>query len=101
MGGKRQRAYPPEFRVQALEQLRVSGQSADEFGKAIGVSGQTLRNWRAQAQADAHGGGSGPLTSAEREELVGLRKEVNRLRQERDFLKKASAFFARESSSTK
>jgi transposase len=59
------------------------------------VSQQTLRNWRRQAQRDLGERDDGP-TSDEREELRRLRRENARLRQERDILKRATAFFARE-----
>jgi transposase len=60
------------------------------------VSQQTLRNWRAQAGVDRGEGPKGALTSEEREELRVLRREVRTLRMEREILKKAAAFFAKE-----
>jgi transposase len=59
------------------------------------VSAQTLRNWRRQDQLDRHERDDG-VTSDEREELARLRRENVRLRQERDLLKRAAAFFATE-----
>jgi transposase len=85
--------YPPQFRRQAIELLR-SGTPLKEVAVELGVSQQTLRNWRRQGDVDAgHGEG---LTTDEREELRRLRRENRRLQQEREILKAAAAFFARE-----
>jgi transposase len=88
-------AYPPEFRREAVELLRA-GRSPRELAESLGVSEQTLRNWRRQDQLDRHERDDG-LTTDERAELVRLRRENVRLRQERDLLKRAAAFFATES----
>lgn len=87
-------AYPPEFRRQAVELLRA-GRTPRELSESLGVSEQTLRNWRRQDQIDRHERDDG-LTSDERDELARLRRENQRLRQERDLLKRAAAFFATE-----
>jgi transposase len=70
-------AYPPEFRREAIELLR-QGRTPGELSKSLGVSPQTLGNWR------------------RKDELDHLRRENTRLRQERDLLKRAAAFFATE-----
>jgi len=86
--------YPSEFRREAVELVRVSGRPLPQLADELGVSHQTLRNWVAQAQVDV---GKRPgLSSDEREELRALRREVRTLRMERDILKKAAAFFAKE-----
>ena len=87
-------AYPEEFRREAVE-LLLAGRSPRELAESLGVSQATLRNWRRQAQRDVGERDDGP-TSDEREELRRLRRENARLRQERDILKRATAFFARE-----
>ena len=87
-------AYPPEFWREAIELLR-QGRTPGELSKSLGVSPQTLRNWRRQDQVDRHERDDG-LTSDEREELRRLRRENARLKQERDLLKRAAAFFAKE-----
>jgi transposase len=86
--------YPDDFRREALQLLRA-GRSPRELAEALGVSEQTLRNWRRQDQRD-HGERDDGLTSDEREELRRLRRENARLKQERDLLKRAAAFFAAE-----
>jgi transposase len=85
--------YPPEFRHQAIELVR-SGVPIRQAGEELGVSQQTLRNWVRQGDIDA--GRAEGLTSDEREELRRLRRENRRLTQEREILKAAAAFFARE-----
>jgi transposase len=87
-------AYPEQFRREAIELLRA-GRSPRELSERLGVSQQTLRNWRRQNQVDRHERDDG-LTSDEREELRRLRRENARLTQERDLLKRAAAFFAAE-----
>ncbi len=87
-------AYPEQFRREAIELLR-QGRTPSELSESLGVSAQTLRNWRRQDQLDRHERDDG-VTSDEREELARLRRENTRLRQERDLLKRAAAFFATE-----
>ena len=72
-----------------------AGRTPRELAESLGVSEQTLRNWRRQDQVDRHERDDG-LTSDEREELRRLRRENARLKQERDLLKRAAAFFAAE-----
>ena len=85
--------YPPEFRRQAIELIR-SGTPLKQVASELGVSEQTLRNWRRQEDVDA--GRVEGLTADEGEELRRLRRESRRLQQEREIFKAAAAFFARE-----
>jgi transposase len=87
--------YSPEFRRQAVELVRSSGSSIPQIADELGVSPQSLRNWVKQGQLDSGERRDG-LTSDEREELRRLRRENRRLTQEREILKAAAAFFARE-----
>jgi transposase len=87
-------AYPEEFRREAVQMLRA-GRTPRELSQSLGVSEQTLRNWRRQDQVDRHERDDG-ITSDERVELARLRRENARLQQERDLLKRAAAFFAAE-----
>ena len=86
--------YPPEFRREALELLRVSGKPVSQIAKDLDVSEQTLYVWRRQADIDA--GKREGLTTEEREELRNLRKENRTLKMEKEILKKAAVFFAKE-----
>jgi transposase len=87
-------AYPEEFRREAVQMLRA-GRTPRALAESLGVSAQTLRNWRRQDQVDRHECDDG-LTGDERDELRRLRRENARLKQERDLLKRAAAFFAAE-----
>jgi transposase len=89
--------YPLEFRQQILELVRA-GRTPEELEKQFEPRAQTIRNWVAQADRDAGKRADG-LTSAEREELTRLRRELRQLKLERDILAKAAAWFARESGS--
>ena len=88
-------AYPPEFRRQMVALVR-SGRTPEELSREFEPTAQSIANWVRQADRDA-GRRSDGATTAEREELIRLRRENQRLRQERDILSKAAAWFARES----
>lgn len=88
-------AYPPEFRRQMAELVR-SGRTPEELSREFEPTAQSIANWVRQADRDA-GRRSDGATTAERDELIRLRRENQRLRQERDILSKAAAWFARES----
>ena len=89
--------YPAEFRQEILGLAR-SGRSPEELAKEFEPSAQTIRNWMAQNARDTGLRDDG-LTSTEREELRRLRRENRTLREEREILKKAAAWFARETGS--
>jgi len=96
--GKPLKRYTPEFRRQMVE-LHRTGRSFSELAKEFGCTTWSIRQWVKQAERDA-GRGDGGVTSAEREELTRLRRENRRLREEREILSKAAAWFANEKVAT-
>jgi transposase len=86
--------YPLEFRREAVALLKSSGKTVPQLAGELGISPQSLRNWARQIGVDA--GKSDGLTSAEREELRRLRREVKTLTEEREILKQAAVFFAKD-----
>ncbi len=88
--------YPAEFRAEAVRLARGSDRSLPALAADLGVSSEALRHWLRQADADEGRGQPGDLTSDERDELRRLRRENHVLKQEREILRKAAAFFARE-----
>lgn len=87
--------YPPEFRRQMVELVR-SGRTPEDLAREFEPTAQSIVHWVRQAERDAGERRDGGATSAEREELSKLRRENHRLRQERDILAKAAAWFARD-----
>jgi len=86
--------YTPEFKQQMVALVRT-GRKPKQLSKEFGCSYWSIKNWVQQAERDA-GRGDGGLTTAEREELTRLRRENRRLKEERDILSKAAAWFAQE-----
>ena len=91
---KSQKRYPAELQEQ-LVRLVQTGRSAKELAREYEPSEQTIRNWVKQAELD-EGSRSDGLTTEERQELGRLRREVLRLKEEREILSKAAAWFAQE-----
>ena len=85
---------PPESKREAVQLYRSSGKSIPKMAEELGIASESLRRWNKQREIDA--GEREGLTTSEREELGRLRRENKILRQEREFLKKAAVFFARE-----
>jgi len=91
------RSFTPEFRAGAVRLVLDEGKTVGQVARDLDLTQSALRLWVVRARADRTKGKSGALTTAEREELSRLRKENRELRLERDILKKAAAFFAKES----
>ena len=91
------RAYPPEYRQRLVELVRT-GRSPSALAKEYEATQQSIRNWVRQAERDT-GRRSDGLTTDEKSELQRLRRENVTLREEREILKKAAAWFARETGS--
>lgn len=87
--------YPEEFKREAIELVRISSKAQRQIAEDLGISDVTLRHWVKQAERD-EGKRPNGLSTDEREELARLRRENQTLRMEREILKKAAAFFARE-----
>lgn len=89
--------YPPEFRREAVELVRSSDRSVVEVARSLGVTDSTLHNWlKADREARARAADPDGLSESELEELRRLRKENVELRVDREILRKAAAYFARE-----
>ena len=95
----RRGAYSPEFRQQLVELVRV-GRKPGELAKEFGCHATSIDKWVRQAEADEMGGGraDAPLTTAERQELAQLRRQLRQVTMERDILAKATAWFANKDS---
>jgi transposase len=92
---RKRREFTPEFKAGAVK-LVLEGKTTTQVAQDLDLTESALRIWVKQAKADRGEGKPGALTTAEREELSGLRKRVRQLEQERDILKNAAAFFAKE-----
>lgn len=89
--------FPPEFRKEAVELVASSGRPIAEVARSLGISDSTLSNWvRAERDAKARADDPDGLTESERDELRRLRRENTELRIDREILRKAAAYFARE-----
>ena len=90
------RNFTDEFKAGAVRLVLEEGKTVAAAARDLGLTESSLRNWVERARADRGTGKPGVLTTTERDELTRLRKEVRELRMERDVLKKATAFFAKD-----
>jgi transposase len=93
MGRRKQHRYSPEFKAEALRLIAETNEPIKKIARELGVAAKTLHDWRAAARPEPRE----PLSEDERSELQRLRREVVTVRMERDILKKATAFFAKQS----
>jgi transposase-like protein len=97
--GKQKRArrhHTAEFKAETVKLVRQGGRSIGQVAVDLGLADSLLRTWLRQAAVDGGQGPPGALTTAEKEELSQLRRENKVLRMEREILKKAATFFAKE-----
>lgn len=97
MKKRTRRSFSSAYKTEVVDLVRASGKSVGAVAKDLGLTDTAVRAWVRQATVDGGGGAVGALTSAERDELTRLRRRVKTLEMEREVLKKATAFFARES----
>ncbi len=97
MARRKRRAFTREFKAEAVRLCRVGDRGIGEVASALGLTESSLRNWVKQAKVDEGKDPAGALTTAERDELRRLRRDNKRLQMERDILKAAATFFAKES----
>ena len=90
------RKFTSEYKAEVVKLVRAGGKSIGQVSKELGLTESAVRNWVMQAAIDRGEGLRGALTTEERQELTQLRREVRQLRMEREILKKATAFFAKE-----
>jgi len=96
MAKRKRRTFTDEFRAEAVRMVRESGMTVAQVAKDLDLTRSALRLWVKQAEIDNGKGAPGALTTAEKDELARLRRENKQLRMEREILKKAAAFFAKE-----
>ena len=91
------RSFTPEFKAEAVRLCKVGDRSIGQVAADLDLTETALREWVKRADADEGKGSPDTLTTAERDELARLRRENKRLQMERDILKAAATFFAKES----
>ncbi len=96
MSQSKRARYTLEYKAEAVRLVR-SGQSIAAVARTLGVADQTLHNWLKADENGTLNGGAGKPVSAEQMEISRLRAELARVKMERDILKKATAYFAKES----
>ncbi len=92
---RRRRRFSDEYKAEVVKKVLSSGKTAGQVARDLDLTETAVRHWVKQAQVDRGKGPPGALTTAEREELARLRKENRELREDREILKKAAAFYAK------
>ncbi len=96
MEKRARRRFTAEYKAEVVRLVRGGGKTIAQASRDLDLTESAVRQWVKQAKIDAGKGGTGALTTVERAELVALRREARQLRMEREILKKAAAFFAKE-----
>ena len=94
---RKRRSFTPEYKAEVVGLVRDGGKGISAVSRDLGLTESAVRKWVSRSEADLGRGDAKVLTTTEREELSQLRRENRQLRMERDILKRATAFFARES----
>ena len=94
---RKRRSFTPEYKAEVVGLVRDGEKGISAVCRDLGLTESAVRNWVSRSEADSGRGDAKVLTTTEREELSRLRRENRQLRMEREILKKATAFFARES----
>ncbi len=97
MGKRTRRSFSREYKAEVVKLIRQGGKSVGAVSRELDLTETAVRRWVSQAAIDSGAGPTGALTTDERRELANLRKRVKTLEMEREILKKATAFFAKES----
>ncbi len=95
MERRKRRHFTPEYKAEVVGFIRSSGKSPGQVARELDLTETAVRAWVKQAEIDEKRDPHGPLTSEDRAELTRLRRELKTVSMERDFLRKAAAFFAR------
>ncbi len=96
---EKRRQYTQEFKDSAVKLVTEQGYKISEAARNLGVNASLLRRWKKEVEAGTTSGANGCLSAENKAELLRLKKENHRLKLEREILKKAAAFFAKESGS--
>ncbi len=97
MAKRTRRSFTKEYKAEVVTHIRTGGKSIGAVCRDLGLTETAVRRWVSQTETDSGGGPAGALTTADREELSALRRRVMTLEMEREILKKATAFFVKES----
>jgi len=97
MAKRKRRAFTKEFKAETVRLIQEGGKTVKEVCRDLDLVESAVRSWLRQSEIDEGHGPKGALTSGERDELARLRRENRQLLMEREILKKATAFFAKES----
>ena len=96
MAKRKRRKFTPEFRAEVVALCKLGDRSVGQVARDLDLTEKSVREWVKRAEVDAGRGAPGELTTVEREELAKLRRENKQLRMEREILKQAATFFAKE-----
>jgi transposase len=95
MERRKRRKFTPEYKAEIVRLVRSSDKSIGQVAEELGLTESAVRAWVKRADIDEKRDPRGPLTTEERSEMTRLRRELKTVTMERDFLRKAAAFFAR------